>query len=140
MEFVVEQVIHAAPADVARIMFDPDQEDRWVEKNGRAEKLTPGPISVGTRVRHDAGLLGLRSSFITEVTELDPERRLAMEIVEGPERGLVTYQVAPTSGGSIASVHVLNHPKLPIPLAPWARKHHIQENLHRLERLVTQTH
>ena len=137
MEFHVEQVIHAAPADVARTMFDPDQEERWA---GKAEKLTPGPVAVGSRIRHDPAALGLRAAFVTEVTELEPDRRLAMEIVEGPERGLVVYQVVPTAGGSIATVHVRNNPKLPIPLAPWARKQHIQENLHRLAKLISQNH
>jgi hypothetical protein len=137
MEFNVEQVIHAAPAAVARIMFDPDLEDQWAGKAGKAERLTPGPMAVGSRVRHDAGALGLRAPFVTEVTELDPERRLAMEIVEGPVRGVIIYQVAPTSGGAIAAVHVRNPSKLPIPEVPWVRKHHVQENLHRLANLLT---
>ena len=140
MEFHVEQVIHAAPDEVARIMFDPDLEDRWVDKGGKAEKLTPGPLGVGSRVRHDPGLLGLRTAFVTEITDIDPERRLAMEIVEGPVRGLLVYQIAPTSGGTIATVHVRNNPKLPIPVAPWAHKRHVQESLHRLATVVTQAH
>lgn len=139
MEFHVEQVIHAAPAEVARVMFDPELEDKWV-KAGKAEKLTPGPMAVGSRVRHDTGVLGVRSPFVTEVTELDPERRLAMEIVEGPVRGFIVYQVAATSGGAIATVHVRNPPKLPIPDVPWARKQHVQENLHRLANLLTHPH
>ncbi|MDB5447691.1 MAG: hypothetical protein JWQ97_3008, partial [Phenylobacterium sp.] len=72
MEFHVEQVIHSSPTEVARIMFDPDLEEKWVNKAGKAEKLTPGPIAVGSRVRHDAAVLGLRGPFVTEVTELDP--------------------------------------------------------------------
>ncbi|CAN7442428.1 SRPBCC family protein [Phenylobacterium sp. LjRoot225] len=140
MEFHVEQVIHAAPAEVARIMFDPDLEDKWVNKAGKAERLTPGPMAVGSRVRHDSGTLGLRGPFVTEVTELDPDRRLAMEIVEGPVRGIIVYQVAPTSGGAIATVHVRNPPKLPIPEVPWVRKQHVQENLHRLAHLLTHSH
>lgn len=136
MEFQVEQVIHSAPAEVARIMFDPDLEEKWIDKAGRAERLTPGPIGVGSRVRHEAGVLGLRDSFVTEVTEMDPERRMVMEIVEGPERGMLVYEVVPTAGGAIAAVHVRNHPKLPIPLVPWARKHHVEENLRRLANFV----
>lgn len=134
MEFHVEQTIHAAPADVAQSMFDPDLEDRWT--GGKAEKLTPEPIGVGSRVRHDGGMLGLRGTFVTEVTEFEPERRLAMEIVDGPVRGVVVYQVSATSGGAIATVHVRNNPKLPIPTLPWAHKHRVQENLHRLAGLV----
>lgn len=141
MDIVIEQVVHAAPAEVARIMFDPQVEDRWTESKDKAEVLTPGPLGIGSRVRHAAKLLGLKSaSFVTEVVELEPERKLAMEIVEGPERGLVTYQVSPTAGGSIAAIHVRSHPKLPIPLVPWARKQQIQENLHRLSNLVAHNH
>jgi uncharacterized protein YndB with AHSA1/START domain len=140
VEFHAEYVIHAAPADVARIMFDPELEAQWVGKTGNAEKLTDGPISVGSRVRHQAGLLGMRAPFVTEVTELEPDRRLVMEIVEGPERGIVVYQVVPTAGGSVVTVHARNNPKLPLPQAPWARKHHVEENLHRLASLVARLH
>ncbi|MDB5465981.1 MAG: Polyketide cyclase/dehydrase [Phenylobacterium sp.] len=140
MEFHVEHVIHAAPAEVARIMFDPELEAQWIGKAGNAEKLTDGPISVGSRVRHPAGLLGMRAPFVTEVTELEPDRRLVMEIVEGSESGVVVYQVSPTAGGSVVTVHVRNKPKLPIPQAPWARKHHVEENLHRLATLVARLH
>jgi hypothetical protein len=140
MDFHVEQVIHAAPAEVARIMFDPDREEQWTGSPQNAEKLTPGPIAVGSRVRREPGALGLKGSFVTEVTELDPDRRMAMEVVEGSERGLLVFQVVPTAGGSIATVHVRNNPKLPIPLAPWMRKHHVEESLHRLATLVTNAH
>jgi hypothetical protein len=137
VEFNVEQVIHRAPADVARVMFDPELEDRWTETATKAEKLTPGPIGVGSRVRHESGVLGLKGPFVTEVTDFDPNGRLAMEIVDGPMRGLIIYQVAATSGGSIATIHVKNNPKLPIPSLPWAHKHHVQEDLHRLATLLT---
>ena len=56
MDFSVEHTIHAAPEDVARIMLDPDREGEWMSKGAKAERLTPGPLEVGSRVRHEAGI------------------------------------------------------------------------------------
>src|ERR1700742_2612182 len=106
MEFLVEKVIHASTDDVARIMFDPALEDQWGENAGKAEVLTPGPLAVGSRVRHQGSVAGLAQTYVTEVTAFDPGRRLEMNIVEGPARGQLVYTVSPTAGGAIASVYV----------------------------------
>ena len=41
MDFFVEQTIHAAPEDVAKIMFDPARDGEWIAKGATAEVLTP---------------------------------------------------------------------------------------------------
>lgn len=106
MHIFVEHTIYASPEDVAAIMFDPDREGEWVAKGGKVERLTPGPLAVGSRVRHDVGVLGWQLSVVTEVAAYDPGRTLEMKIVDAPDHGAIIYQVAPTSGGAIASIHV----------------------------------
>jgi uncharacterized protein YndB with AHSA1/START domain len=136
MDFFVEQTIHASPEDVARIMFDPDREDEWVVKGARAERLTLGPFAVGSRVRHEAGIHGWKVAFTTEVKALEPGRRLEMEVIEGPDHGQIIYQVAPTSGGAIATIHVHDEGLARIPHSVWARKDQAKENLRNLARAV----
>jgi hypothetical protein len=136
MDFFVEQTIHAAPQDVADIMFDPARESEWIEKGGNGDMLTPGPLGVGSRVRHEAGVHGWKVAFTTEVKSFEPGRKLEMEVVDGSDQGRIVYQVAPTSGGAIATIHVHDEAGLRFPHSTWARKQQAQENLHRLAQAV----
>ena len=138
MEFFVEQTIHAAPEEVAKIMFDPEREGDWVTK-AQAEPLTPKPLAVGSRTRHAAGVHGWKTSFVTEVKSFDPDRRLEME-VEGPEHATIVYNVAPTAGGCIASIHVRDDHLVRLPHSVRARKQQAQESLHNLAKAATRTH
>jgi uncharacterized protein YndB with AHSA1/START domain len=140
MDFFVEQTIHAAPEDVARIMFDPEREGEWTAKGARAEKLTPGPLAVGSRVRHEAGVHGWKVSFVTEVKAFDPDRRLEMEVVDSPDHGRIIYQVAPTAGGAIAAIHVHDEGLARMPHSVWARKQQALENLSHLAAAVIHSH
>lgn len=140
MNFFVEQTIHAAPEDVARIMFDPEREGEWVTKGTRAEKLTPGPLAVGSRIRHEAGVHGWKAAFVTEVKAIDPGRRLEMEVVDGAEHGRIIYQVAPTAGGAIATIHVQDEGLAHFPHLVWARKQQAQANLAHLAEMVVHGH
>jgi len=140
MDFYIEQTIHAAPEDVARIMFDPGREADWMAAGARAEQLTPGPLQVGSRIQHTAGVHGWPAPFVTEVKAIDPDRRLEMEVVGDNRHGSIVYQVVPTAGGSIATMHVRDNETGPRPVSSWARKQQAQENLHRLATLVTHGH
>jgi hypothetical protein len=136
MDFFVEHTIHASPEDVASIMFDPSREGEWVAKGAKAELLTPGPLAVGSRVRHEAGIHGWKFDFVTEVKALEPGRRLEMEVVDAQEHGVIVYQVAPTAGGAIASVHVKDEAMARLPHSVWARKTQAEENLQHLAQAV----
>lgn len=136
MDFYIERTIHAAPQVVAKIMFDPDREADWMAKGGTAERLTPGPLAVGSKVRHSAGVHGWTVSFVTEVTAIEPDSRLEMEIVEPGRHGVIIYQIAPTAGGCIATIHVKDDEKGPHPLSEWARKQQAEENLTQLASVV----
>lgn len=140
MHIFVEHTIYAAPGEVAAIMFDPDREGEWVAKGSKAERLTPGPLAVGSRVRHDVGVLGWQFSFVTEVTALDPGRTLEMKIVEASDQGAIIYQVVPTSGGAIASIHVEDESMVRFPHSIWARKKQAEENLAHLAKAVAHAH
>jgi len=141
MDFYIEHTIHAAPEAVARVMFDPAREGEWMAKAGEAEQLTPGPLGVGTQVRHKAGVHGWPINFVTEVKSYEPDRRLEMAVVGPASRGgEIIYQVAPTAGGSIATIHVRDDERGPHPVSDWARKQQAEENLARLASLVTHGH
>lgn len=135
MDFYIEHTIFAAPERVAAIMFDPTREGEWMAKGGQAELLTSGPLAVGSRVQHTASVHGWPVSFTTEVKTLEPGRKLEMEIV-GSRQGLIIYQVSPTAGGAIATLHVRDDEVAPHPVSSWARKQQAQDNLSRLASAV----
>ena len=138
MEFHVEHVIHAAPAEVAAVMFDPDQEAKWIHTTRSVERLTPGPVAVGAKVRREGGLLGQSFSWTTVITAFEPDHLLEMNIVDGPMVGVLTFEVNPTAGGSIAVMRTRNHVNAPLPGAGWAFKQRASEDLVRLAALVAQ--
>jgi uncharacterized protein YndB with AHSA1/START domain len=140
MDILVERTIHAAPEEVARIMFDPDNDPQWISGARSVERLTPGPMGVGTRVRHEGGFLGRKFSWVTEITALEPETRLEMNIVDGPIHGEVSYEVRPTAGGAIAAVHNRGGSNLPLPGMAWMVKRAVNEDLRRLAKLVAHQH
>jgi uncharacterized protein YndB with AHSA1/START domain len=137
MNILVERTIHADPAQVARIMFDPEKEPGWIGGAHVVERLTLGPTAVGARVRREGGLLGPKQSWVTEVTAYEPERRLDMAIVQGPAHGELSYEVRPTAGGAIVAVHNRVDAGLPIPGRSWRLKKAVSEDLKRLAALMT---
>jgi uncharacterized protein YndB with AHSA1/START domain len=139
MDIFVEQTIHAAPEEVAKVMFDPTREGEWMAKGATAELLTQGPLAVGTRIRHEAGVHGRLMPFVTEVVSLDPGRKLEMKI-ENSEDGVITYQVAPTAGGAIASIHMKGEAVAYTLRSKWSRKQHERENLLHLALAVNRAH
>jgi hypothetical protein len=130
----VEKVIYAAPSEVARVMFDSLNESGWITGVGAAEQLTPGPLAVGSRVRRLGSVLGAGFDWVTEVAALEPGRLLKMKFVEGPIHGELTFEVAPTAGGSIAIVR--NDDAKRSPIGTWALESTIEGDLRRLAALV----
>lgn len=134
----VEKTIHAAPSEVAKVMFDALSESGWITGVGSAELLTPGPLAVGTRVRRQSSILGASFTWVTEVTAFEPGRLLKMKFVEGPIHGELTFEVAPTAGGSI--VIVRNDDSKRGPVGTWAIESTLENDLQRLAALVASKH
>jgi hypothetical protein len=138
VELSVEHIIHAAPEEVAEIMFNPDNETEWSSNAEKVERITPGPIGVGSQVRRERSFLGNKVSWLTEVTAIEPGARLEMNILEAPLPGVMVYEVRPTAGGAIAIVRTLNLAN--IPGVGWAVRRSMEEDLERLGHLVTRRH
>lgn len=137
MDVLVERKIKAPPAEVARVMFDPWNDPRWIGGAKAVEPLYADALAVGSRVRRRGEFLGRKFAWVTEVKALEPGRRLEMTFVEGPMKGGVTYEVRPTyDGGSVASVR--NHAKagFEAPGMAWMVKRSVAKDLDRLAKLV----
>ncbi len=65
------------------------------------EKITPGPVGVGTRYREVVQLLPfMTGEILTEVVALEPDRRLAYRYVALGMAGELTYSFEAVEGGT----------------------------------------
>jgi hypothetical protein len=133
MDVMVQRAIAASPASVARVMFDPGVDPKWIGGAKSVERLTPGAIGKGSRVRREGGFLGRKFGWVTEVTAYKPERRLEMRFVEGPMKGGVTYEIEPVGKGSLVSIRNQG-PSLPG--MGWFVKQATAKDLDRLAAIV----
>ena len=65
-----------------------------------AEQPDAGPAGVGTRWREVSKVLGRRSEWTTEVTDLQPPTRISSRAVEGKLQDTVTNTTQPENGGT----------------------------------------
>jgi hypothetical protein len=68
------------------------------------EKLTDGPLEVGTRMQGAAKVLGRRIPWISECTVLDPPNKMRVESVEAPLAFAFDYLYEPAEGGTKATI------------------------------------
>lgn len=72
-------------ADVYRVLSTPELTPRWSRSAIEEHMSTPGPIGVGSRRRATVrGFGGRTTENEIEVTDVEPERRLAVRSVEAP--------------------------------------------------------
>jgi len=88
-------------ADVYRVLTTPELTPRWSSNAIEEHVTTPGPLRVGTRrhatIRRFGG--GTTENEI-EVTELEPERRIAVRSVQAPVPFTSTWSFTPVDGGT----------------------------------------
>jgi hypothetical protein len=132
--------IDRAPELVAAYEFDPANDPSWIGGVRTAERLSPGPIAVGSRVRRVGSFLGRPIEWVMDVTELVPARRLAMHAVRSPFPMDVTYNLEPAGGGSVATIRIQGEARgmygLLGPLTPSMVRRSVQSDLARLKAAV----
>jgi uncharacterized protein YndB with AHSA1/START domain len=112
--------------DVFAVLTDPTQSPRWSANAIEAELITPGPPGIGSRRRAVAkGPFGGTMENVMEVTELDPNRKVALKLISAPwgGTGRTWYTFTPVEGGTRARL-LRGYPQLHDPHAvrvvgPW---------------------
>ena len=75
--------IERSAADVFAVLTHVELASRWSQAISE-EVITPGPLRVGSRRRAVVRTFGGRATEnVMELTELEPDRRLAMQVVSG---------------------------------------------------------
>ena len=130
--------IAAAPADVAAIMFDPQQEPQWMKVVTSVE-LVDAALAPGARVKRRGSFLGREFSWQTEVEAVHFPHVLTLRIADGPFVGTVRYDIQRSATGSHVRIRSVGEAKsLPLPAALVAGpiRAALAQDLERLKALV----
>jgi uncharacterized membrane protein len=93
-------VIDRPVEEVWEFVHDTADNILWQTTLAESEKLTEGPMGVGTRVREVRHFLGLRIESTWEMTEYEPYRTSAIRGVSGPIPLSGRYRVEGFEGGT----------------------------------------
>jgi carbon monoxide dehydrogenase subunit G len=94
---VVEEtvLVPRTPEEVFAYLTDAANFPIWDSSIVEAEKLTEGPVAVGTRFRGASKVMGRRFDWTTEITECQPGRRTVSKSVEGSMNFTVVNELEP---------------------------------------------
>ena len=99
-----EILIRRPRAEVAEYASDPDNAPQWYENIHRSQRLTPGPVAVGSRVAFIARFLGKELNYTYEFVEYVPGEKLVMRTAQGPFPMQTTYTWTDDDGGTRMSL------------------------------------
>jgi uncharacterized protein YndB with AHSA1/START domain len=89
--------------EVFAVLTDPTLSPAWAANAIKGELLTPGPPDVGSRRRAVVkGLFGRTMESVMEVTELEPNRTLALRLISASwgGSGRTRYTLTPVDDGT----------------------------------------
>src|SRR5688572_11619504 len=94
-------VVIARPVGVVfAVLTDPEKQPEWSSATHEANKISPGPIGVGSRARFVGKFLGRRFENESEVTEFEQDRRFTAETKSGPFPFKIAMTFAPVDTGT----------------------------------------
>lgn len=136
MESTATRLIQASPRSIAKVMFDPRHDPKWIGGAKSVEPPEDDPTAIGARTTRHGGFMGRKFSWQTEVTGFEPNRLLDMRFVAGPMKGgSVTYRIEPAHGAARVSIRNTG----PGPqIAAWFVRRSVGKDLERLARLVSE--
>ena len=119
MDFEFTAVIQRAPADVFALFRDVDQyDDHEGSPVPVLDKITDGPVCVGTRYREVVIMIPfikalhfVTMTILSEITDYEPERRLALWWRSGVMEGRLAYTFEPVDGGTFVVQQMSLYPR-----------------------------
>jgi Polyketide cyclase / dehydrase and lipid transport len=107
--------IARAPDEVYAYLVDLEHTPEWNWAITSTQKVTPGPVGIGTRFRQTRSVPKPAVEFI-EISALDPGQSIEIAGVLGPFQARLTYELWPSPVGT----RLVNRVELspPVPLGP----------------------
>ncbi|MHC6594068.1 SRPBCC family protein [Arthrobacter sp. C152] len=139
-----EVVIHRPRPDVAEFAADPDNAPRWYVNIHKSQRLTDGPLGVGSKAAFTAKFLGRELNYTYEFVDYVPGEKLVMRTAQGPFPMQTTYTWADDGGGTLMTLRNSGSPsgfsKLAgLVMEPMIRREN-RKDLHRLKALLEGRH
>jgi hypothetical protein len=99
---VVEEsiLINREPKEVFDFVSDHENIEVIDSSQSEVEKLTDGPVAVGTQLKGLARVLGRKIPWTAECVTLDPPSTMRMESIEAPLAFAIEYGFEPAEGGT----------------------------------------
>jgi uncharacterized protein YndB with AHSA1/START domain len=123
------------PAAVFAVLTDPERLAEWQKGTVEVERLTPGPMGVGTRLREVHAAMGRKLESVVEVTEFEPDRVFALHVVEGvPVDG--RWELTANGDGTRLAFTATGDPPGPGPVVGFVLKRQFDAHHKRLRELL----
>jgi uncharacterized protein YndB with AHSA1/START domain len=139
MHFQIAVTIDRPVKDVFEFLAEFENIPRWNYAIVETRQTSDGQVGVGTTYRQVRSVPS-RSEETFEVTEFEPNRRLAIRGGFGPLEGTMTYELEPEDGGTrvtnSAQLEGRGLARLAAPLASGRISEAVSENLTTLKHLL----
>jgi uncharacterized protein YndB with AHSA1/START domain len=126
--------------DVFAVVSDPESSPKWSSASLESAKTSAGPVGVGTTTRAVSKFLGRRIESELEITDFEPNRRLAWESKSGPFPIQATVTFEGVNGGTRVNATIDAEPggffKLAEPLIVSIAKRQFQSDFDNLKDLM----
>ena len=104
MEISSSTVINRPIAEVFALAGDPAKDSSWATVMVESRMTSDGPIEKGAQLVQVLRFLGKRVEAQCEVTEYEPDHRVAFTMVAGPNRGANERTFEAVDGGTRVSM------------------------------------
>lgn len=91
VDVVTDIVINQPIEVVSNYATDPDHAAEWYVNIHAAEWKTPKPLAIGSQIAFKANFLRRELTYVYEIIEYEPQRKLVMKTVTGPFPMETTY-------------------------------------------------
>lgn len=139
MKFTNTVTVARAPVDVFAFLAQFEKIPQWNYAISRTWKVSDGPVGVGSTYRQERTVPS-RTEEAFEVTEYDPDHRLAIEGTLGPFAARLSYRLEQTGDATLITNDVDLSPtgltRLVAPLAANRIKSSVAANLDVLKQLL----
>jgi uncharacterized protein YndB with AHSA1/START domain len=141
IEFTIQTEVERPPPEVFAFATDPERLPEWQTNTVSAVPLEDGPLRVGSRLREvHRGPGGKELESLVEVSELDPDRRFGLKMIEGPLPVDGRLRFEPKGAGTRIAFTVQARPsgamRLAQPLLRLALKRQFKQHCAELKRAL----
>jgi uncharacterized protein YndB with AHSA1/START domain len=118
----------------------PENDPTWVPVSLSHEKISPGPLRVGSITEEDVEFLGRRMRYVWEVWHYEPPSAVALRTVSGPLPATIHLLLEPLDSGTeltlVFDAELRGVYKLIGPLMEWVVQRQFKTQLLTLKNLL----